>query len=160
MARVYLETSFLSACVTTRSDPASIYRRDTSVEWWKTQRSRHQLFVTTEVIGELDAPGFLARDAALDLARQVPLLPLTEEVLGFASLLVQERVMPRPIAGDAIHVAACCIHAVDYLLTWNVRHLANPNKLTHFRKICLRAGVLSPLIVTPDMLWEDPDEQQ
>lgn len=155
MARVYLETSFLSACVTTRTDPASVYRRDISVEWWKTQRSRHDVFVSPEVMGELDDPRFASRQGALDLARQVPLLQLNEEVLGFASLLVEQRVMPRPIAADAIHVAASCVYGMDYLLTWNVRHLANPNKLTHFRKICLRAGVLPPLIVTPDMLWED-----
>ena len=39
-------------------------------------------------------------------------------------------------------------------LTWNVRHLANPNKLEDLRTICLRVGMLPPQILTPDLLWE------
>src|SRR5205085_6318242 len=52
MARVYLETSFISACVTNRTDVASLYRKQVSNEWWETQRSRHELFVSAEVTEE------------------------------------------------------------------------------------------------------------
>jgi hypothetical protein len=41
---------------------------------------------------------------------------------------------------------------MDYVLAWNVRHLANPNKRTHFGIICLRLGISPPIIVTPDLL--------
>ena len=58
MATVYLETSFVSACVTNRSDPASIYRRELSVEWWTAQAKRHELFISAEVLAELSQPGF------------------------------------------------------------------------------------------------------
>jgi len=61
--------------------------------------------------------------------------------------------MPGPAsAGDAIHVAAATVHRMEYLVTWNVRHLANPNKRTHFGVIRLRLGLAPPQIVTPDML--------
>jgi len=53
-----------------------------------------------------------------------------------------------------MHVAAACVHRIDYLLSWNVRHLANPNKLTHLQAICVRTGYMPPRIVTPDLLWE------
>ena len=46
MARVYLETSFVSACVTSRKDLASRYRRETSLEWWRVQSRRHALFLS------------------------------------------------------------------------------------------------------------------
>ncbi|MCK6485129.1 MAG: hypothetical protein HUU22_00820 [Phycisphaerae bacterium] len=63
--------------------------------------------------------------------------------------------MPRPsVAGDAVHVAAATIHRMDYLVTWNVQHMANPNKRSHFATICLRLGLLPPQIVTPDLLVE------
>ena len=57
-----------------------------------------------------------------------------------------------------MHVAAATIHRADYLLSWNVRHLANPNKVRHLTTICIRLGLLPPQIVTPDLLWEDADE--
>ena len=56
MPRVYLETSFLSACVSDRTDVASIYRRDLSREWWTTQRQAHELLISPEVLGELGKP--------------------------------------------------------------------------------------------------------
>jgi hypothetical protein len=154
VATVYLETSFVSACVSDRTDPKSVYRHESSLEWWSTQRPRHEVFVSAEVIRELSDTAFLRRDQALDWIADVPLLAVTQEVQGLANLLVNERVMPSPPTGDALHVATATVFGLDYMLSWNVRHLANPNKLRHLRVICLRAGLTPPQIVTPDLLWE------
>ena len=157
MARVYLETSFISACVSTREDAASVARRNTSLEWWRTQRGYHDVYVSAEVVTELDAdwPG---RTAALELARGIPAVSLTPAVATLAELLVRERVMPGPAQGDAVHVAASIVHQMDYILSWNVRHLANLRKLRHLQAICTREGLRPPLIVVPDLLWETPNE--
>ena len=154
MTSVYVETSFVSACVSNRKDPTSQYRNAVSREWWVTQAGRYERFASAEVIEELDHPGFSGRRDALRLLAAVPLLPVTESVQGLAQLLVREKVMPSPIAGDAIHVAVATIYRMDYLLSWNVRHLANPSKVIHLRAICLRVGLAPPQIVTPELLWE------
>lgn len=123
------------------------------------QARRHELFISGEVIRELAAPGFLNGTAALELVRGLPILDITQEVGDLAEILVRERVMPAPSTqGDAIHVAAATVYAMNYLLTWNVRHLANPNKRTHFGVICMRLGFSIPLVYTPDMLQENDDE--
>lgn len=88
----------------------------------------------------------------------VPVLALDDDIRGLARIFVREKVMPGPLAGDAIHLAAECLDEMEYLPSWNVRHLANPNKLEHVRKVCLRLGVLPPRIVTPDLLWETDDD--
>jgi len=154
-----LETSFVSACVTERQDAASVYRRDASLAWWNGQSGHHELFISAEVLGELSHHGHQRGRDAIAMVEGVPLLPLTEEVRGFAVLLVREKVMPGPMGGDATHVSVATVHGADYLLTWNVRHLANPNKLVHLRTIALRAGRMPPAIVTPDLLWESDDDQ-
>ncbi len=158
MASVYLETSFISACVTDRRDATSVHRCGVSRAWWTTQAAQYTRFISLEVLNELDHPKFPRRRQALDLVQGLAVLPITEEVQGLAELLVREKVMPGPISGDTIHVALAAVHAVDYLLTWNVRHLANPSKMTHLRIICLRAGLLPPAIVTPELLWEESNE--
>lgn len=92
------------------------------------------------------------------MLRGIHLLELTPEAEDFAKLLVSERVMPLPSgAGDALHVAMATIHRIEYILTWNVKHLANSNKRTHFAVICMRLGLTPPMIVTPDMLQESDD---
>ena len=154
MATVYLDTSFVSACVTSRTDPQSVARRETSVDWWSTQSIRHSIFVSAEVINEVSDPEYPNRDAAAKWVDPLPQLPATETAYELAGLLVKERVMPGPASGDAAHVAIATIHGIEYLLSWNVRHLANPNKTLHLRVICERIGLTPPMIVTPDMLWE------
>jgi len=72
-------------------------------------------------------------------------LALTPEVFGIAAVLVSERVMPGPaVEGDAVHLAVAIVHRINYLLTWNQRHLANPNKRTHLLVVCSRLGYLAP----------------
>jgi|SRR5882672_4728399 len=160
MASVYLETSFVSAHVSNRSDTASVYRRDVSQDWWLNQSNRHKLYVSDEVLVELSDRRFPHRDAALDLIKDLPILTTTPEVAGLASILVQQRVMPGPLRGDAFHVATAALAGIEYILSWNVRHLANPNKTQHLMKVCLSVGVVAPRIVTPDLLWEDDDETE
>lgn len=86
-------------------------------------------------------------------------VPLDRTVLEMAELLVRERLMPGPAAaGDAVHLAASVIHRMDYLLTWNQKHLANPNKRTHLMVVCARLNLTAPQIVTPDLLVIQEDE--
>lgn len=158
MARAYLETSFFSACVSTRTTTRSLYWREVSNEWWTVEAPRHDLFVSGEVLTELSDPAFPRREQALAMLKGLPLLEISDEVLGLAEVLVREKVMPGPVAGDALHVAVATWHAVDYVLTWNVKHMANPNKRTHFGTVCLRLGLVPPAIVTPDLLRGLNDE--
>jgi hypothetical protein len=159
MAKVYVETSFFSACVSTRTSEKIAGWRASSNEWWQKQASYHELFISGEVIEELSAPDFPHSQKALKMLSGLNLLELTPEVEQFADLMVNEKVMPAPsVAGDAVHVAVATVYRMDYILTWNVRHLANPNKRTHFGVICMRLGLVPPQIVTPDMLQEIDDE--
>ena len=118
------------------------------------------MFVSAEVIAELSDARFPSSREAVEWVTDVPLLTLSREVIGSATLLVRERVVPTPVGGDAVHVAVACVHACDYLLSWNVRHLANRNKVAHLGTICRRAGLTPPQIVTPDLLWETSDEDE
>jgi len=155
MATVYLDASLISAVVTDRSDPVSIARRELAHEWWDSQRTRHELFISQEVIRELSDPAFQKKAAALSLVADVPLLVIDQEVAGVAEVLVKEQLMPAPAVGDAVHVALCAVHGIEYLLSFNVRHLANPNKTAHLAVICRRLGLVPPRILTPDFLWEE-----
>jgi hypothetical protein len=61
--------------------------------------------------------------------------------------------MPGPaVEGDTLHFAAALVHRMDYLVTWNQTHLANPNKRTHLLVVCTRLGYLMPEVVTPDLM--------
>ena len=156
MLRVYLETSFVSACVTTKEDEASLYQRWQSLTWWCRRRDRHDAFVSAEVWAELSVSGFVARERALALVKDVPWLSITNEVEGLAEELIQARLMPRRMTGDALHAALAICHAVDVVLTWDRRHLANPNKRWRLEAFCRSRGRRSPRFNAPDC-WPELD---
>lgn len=157
--KVYLETSFFSACVSRRTGDKSIGWRASSNEWWQTQARRFELFISATVVNELASPDFPGSEKALAMLKGLPLLSQPPEVIALAALFVKERVMPGPAdAGDALHVATATLHRMDYVLTWNVQHMANPNKRTHFGVICMRLGMAAPMFVTPDLLQESDHE--
>ena len=159
MARVYLETSFFSACVSDRTDPRSIVRRDESRRWWVQQRLLHKLFISAEVMRELSAPAYPHGDEALALTAETEVLRLDEEAHGLAKILVREKAMPGPEeSGDALHVGVAIVQRMDVVLSWNVKHLANRNKVTHLREVCRRVGYVPPDLVTPDAFWETEGE--
>ena len=153
-----METSFFSACVTTRTDVDSQSWKKRSLVWLKTQASRHELFVSDEVLGELAAPSYPNSREALRFTAGIPPLEVSDEVLGLGQVLIDEKVMPGPNAGDAVHVATAIYYRLEYMLTWNVKHLANLNKRTHLARVCLKVSRVPPMIVTPDVLWEGTDE--
>ena len=152
---MYLETSFFSECVTIRRGPIDLGRRATSLDWWRRHSKAFDLFISDEVIRELSDPNFpdAVRDPALAMLSGLNALPLNSEVASLAEVFVLERVMPSPaVSGDAVHVAVAAVHRIDYLATWNQKHLANPNKRAHLDAICSRYRLPCPQIVTPDLL--------
>jgi hypothetical protein len=150
---VYIETTIPSAYVTTRTDPASLFRRQVTRDWWHEQACRYELLTADSVLIELGTGEWKGKDEALALIEAVPRLAIDAEVLAVARRYIVERLIPSDLAGDALHLAAACVHEVDYLLTWNIRHLANPNKTEHLVVVNRRLGLLTPQIVTPEALW-------
>lgn len=145
MPKVYLETSFFSECCTIRTGDIARGRRATSLKWWAGSASHFDLFISNEVIRELSSAAFPeeVRGPALGMVAGLPVLELTSEILGVAAILVRERIMPSPaVEGDALHLAAAIVHRIDYLMTWNQKHLANPNKRTHLT-VMRAPGILS-----------------
>jgi hypothetical protein len=64
--------------------------------------------------------------------------------------------MPANDSGDAFHLALATWYRIQYLVTWNCKHLANANKFEHIHVLNARRRLLSPLLVTPEQLLEMP----
>ena len=94
------------------------------------------------------------RDKCLTLVKDLPRLAMTPEVWDLASYYVREKAMPSDDLGDAFHLAFATWYRVQYLLTWNCKHLANANKYEHIELLNTRRRMVSPLIVTPAQLLE------
>lgn len=152
---VYVETTVFSAFVSEREDAASIYRSDITQQWWALQSRLYDLRTSAAVLSELRAGVYAGQQEAVELAESLEPIEITDEALSVAELYIRHHLMPEPTTGDALHLAVASLNEVGFLLTWNIRHLANPNKLDHLETINRRLGLLTPLIVTPDSLWKE-----
>lgn len=150
MSKIYLETSFISACVTTRSTIRSVYEREVSLYWWKQEAPKHNVFVSDEVVHELSDPRYPRSAEAMKFIEGIEAISVVPKMVTLAKAFVDRQVMPKPIGGDALHVAMATVAAMEYVVTWNVKHLANPNKVLHLNAVCFEFGLMPPKILRPD----------
>lgn len=87
---------------------------------------------------------------------QIPLLEYRAPTLAIASSLEQALRLPVHARGDALHVGVCAANGIEFLLTWNCRHLANAALAPTIEQACRAHGVAGPRIVTPEQLLEVP----
>lgn len=147
--RVYIETTIPSFYFTLRTDPESLARMSWTRRWWSECSGAFKLVTSPAVIGELRRGTQPAVQSRIELLKGIELLDLTEEVEEIVQIYIARLVMPKNPAGDALHLALASFHRVDVLLTWNCRHLANPNKMEHIRLINYELGLPMPMLTTP-----------
>lgn len=151
---VYIETTVPSYYCDER--PALVDEINRTREWWDHERSGYECFISPAVVEELERGTYPSRTKCLELARGIPMLRLTEDILEIAEIYRARHLMPQDPVADSIHLAVASYYRMDYLLTWNCRHLANANKVRFLETINQRMGLHVPLLVTPNMLqpWE------
>jgi hypothetical protein len=79
-------------------------------------------------------------------------LAITEETESMAQAILAAGILPPHAVRDAAHVAVAAVHAIDYLLTWNCKHLANAQIARRIAFVCEKLGYRMPIICTPEEL--------
>jgi len=88
----------------------------------------------------------------------VPILSMGDTTRQFAAQLIEKGGVPAEAQADALHIAVASVNELDYLLTWNCRHIDNAAAKPLIRSICAVAGYPCPEICTPlELLSEDCD---
>lgn len=123
-----------------------------TIEWWETQRWQYDIFLSSLVMQEASRGDGLAAARRIEVLRDIPLLDITEEVIAFSENLLSGTVIPRNAADDALHIAIASVHGMDYLLTWNCRHIENAQIKPAIRRACAELGYTYPEICTPSGL--------
>jgi predicted nucleic acid-binding protein len=147
--KVYIETTIPSFFFEIRTEPDMVARREWTREWWENTSGNYELVTSVAVFEELRKGGFPGKNDALSLMETLPLIAADIEVIKIVELYIEQKLMPRDPAGDALHLALASYHDCDFLLTWNCAHLANANKFGHIRRINDMLGLHIPMMVTP-----------
>jgi hypothetical protein len=155
-ARVYVETSIISYLSARPSrDLVVAGHQQLTHEWWQSQRPRFSLFASQLVLQEAGRGDPEAARMRLQVLEGVSLLEVRTEALALAQALLGRGPLPERAAADALHIAIAAIHGVEFLLTWNCKHIANAQMRPLIERICRGQGYEPPVLCTPEELMGD-----
>ena len=154
--RVYLETT-IPSYLTARSsrDLVIAAHQQVTQEWWSNRRVAFELYVSQVVIQEAGGGHDEAARKRLEVLEDLPLVDIDDEVAELGQALLADVPLPAKAAIDAIHIAAAVVSGMDYLLTWNCKHIANAALRSRIEGVCRSRGYDPPVICTPEELLEE-----
>ena len=154
--KLYLETTIISYLAARPSkDLITAAHQQVTRDWWQNRRRDFDLFSSQLVIQESSAGDAAVAQRRLQLLSDISLVQVNLECVSLARALVERGPIPEKAAVDALHIAIATVHGMDYLLTWNCKHIANAEMQTAVNRICRSAGYEPPVICTPEELSGD-----
>ena len=159
MDTLYVETSIVSYLrQRTSSQVVMAARQLLTHQWWNDERGKYQLVTSQFVIDEESAGDPVLAAERLAMLEGVLLLPLDPDIADIADENMLRAILPVKARTDALHIAAVAHHRIQYLLTWNCRHIANGRILPRIHAVLIDMGIPIPIICTPEeMMNHDPE---
>ncbi len=153
--KVYVETTVVSDVTALPSrDVVQLGRQVITREWWETAAERFELFSSIVVAKEVRNGDPVAAQRRVDALSGMPELDVTEKELALAQKLIDIKAVPKEYPDDALHIAIAAVQGMDYLVSWNFKHITNGHTIPLVGKICREFGYACPCICTPQMLQE------
>ena len=150
---VYLETSFISYLTgPTSQNIITAANQHITREWWENRRFEFDLFVSELVIDEIRQGRVTESAKRLAILKDIPTLTLDNEAVELALAFLQDKGVPNQAAPDAYHIAMATVHKINYLLTWNGKHIANAQIQPKLRQISQQRGYELSTLCTPYQL--------
>ena len=152
--RVYIETTIPSYLAAWPSrDLLQAARQQITLDWWNNERANYELCISEIVLDEAFAGDSDAAKRRLTFLVDLPLLDVTDAVNVVAKAIMDSGLLPQKATRDAIHIAVASVHGIDFLLTWNCRHIANAAIMKELQTILANFDCEIPTICTPEELF-------
>ncbi len=148
--KVYLETTVPSLLTARPSrDVLMAGQQQATRDWWDDRRHHYQLYISGLVLVESCRGDVAAAKAREKVLADCKVLEYSDAAQNLAREILAARLLPSKAAVDAAHIAVAAVHGMDFLLTWNCRHIANAAIVDKVRAACADLGYPPPVICTP-----------
>lgn len=123
-----------------------------TTDWWEKRRGLFDLYASVLVLEEAGRGDKEAAQRRLKSLENIPLLAMTDSVMELSRKLLEQGALPKKATDDALHIALASVHNIDYLMTWNCRHIDNAETKPIIRSVIISNGYFCPEICTPQEL--------
>ena len=159
MKSVYLETTVIGNIAgRLHPDPVIAAQQTITRNWWSSAPIRYELFVSAVVVDECSGGDSEAAKERLSVLEGIPLLGSSSEAETLVEALLDGHAVPRSEPRDATHIAIATTNGIDYLASWNFKHILNPATIRLIETVCRNGGYDPPMLVTPQQLFESFDD--
>ncbi|HBE21524.1 MAG TPA: hypothetical protein DEG17_06945 [Cyanobacteria bacterium UBA11149] len=147
---IYIETSILGHLRARPTDNLIVAANiKITQDWWNDCSNLFTLYASEVVEDEAAKGDPTMASQRLNLLQSLRLLEITEEALELARAFLDQSNLPPKASNDALHMALATVYGLDYLLTWNCKHMANAQIQRKLSQISSDLGYVLPVICTP-----------
>ncbi len=153
MKSVYIESSVISYITARPSrDVVTSARQAITIEWWETYRDLFDVFISELVLEEIGTGDLQAASNRLAIVENIPVLVATDSAKELAKALIVENAISASSAEDALHISIAAVQGIDFLLTWNFKHINNANMRDKITQVVNHLNFRSPMLCSPEEL--------
>jgi len=150
---VYIETSVISYLASKPArDVVSIARQTITHEWWDNYRDEYRVIVSALVEEEVSGGDEDAAARRLAYIAELAYLDVSEEAVEISEKLLASKAVPKGSEEDALHIGIAASHGVDFLLTWNFKHINNASMRQKIANEIACMGFKCPQLCSPEEL--------
>ena len=151
----YIETTIIGHLVGKIQIAPIVAGRQTMTRiWWLLADKKYRLFVSQVVTDECASGDPDAAAERLGVLATLEFVATTPPVDDLARQLIEKFAVPKTEPRDAVHISLAAVHGLEYLVSWNFKHIVNPTTRSTIERVCRNAGYEPPMICTPDELME------
>ena len=159
-AKIYLDTSVINFLF---ADDAP-EKKDITIDFFENyvKTKLYEVFISPIVIDEINRTSDeYKKQRLLNVVSSydIKIIDISEkedEIENLAYVYIDKNIIPKNKIEDALHISVCSVLNIDYLLSWNYKHLANVNRESKIIAVNITEGYNKQLrIITPmEVMYE------
>ena len=151
---IYIETSVVSYLVAEMSENILVSGHQlVTHSFWKTL-SNYSVFISDTVVMEASCGDAEKAQRRLWEIRDFSVLEADIKTQELAKSLVSEKAVPEKCPEDAVHIAVAAVHDIEFIVTWNFKHINNPFMMRKISSVVMKHGYSIPVICSPEEFME------
>ena len=127
-------------------------RQAITSDWWLNSKSQYEIYISALVEDEISGGDPIAAARRLQAVANIPSIHITSEAQVLADALVASKAVPENSVRDALHIAIAATQGIDFLLTWNFKHINNAETKALIARVIEADGWVCPILCSPEEL--------
>lgn len=152
-SKIYLDTSAISYL---DQQDAPEKMADTLEFWNDVKNDKYDVFVSDVVFEELGKCREDKRVKLLTYLAEIEYckIDINDAIDDLAKDIILEGILPEKCADDSKHIASAILQGCDYLVSWNMKHIANVKINAGIRIVTMKNHFPDIMLVPPTMLMK------